>query len=242
MVSSLSLVLPMYNEEENIERMVEGCLGLGAVVAHEVEVVIVNDASTDKSGEIADRLASEHPEVRVIHHPKNRKLGGTLRTGFAAASKEYVLYMDSDLPIKMDDIPPAFALLDGADMVIGYRISRAEGVRRAVMSYVYNRMIRLSFGLKVRDVNFSFKLFKRTLLDKITLCSEGSFIDAEFLIEATRAGCRIREHGFNYYPREKGVSNLSGMDVVLKILGEMSDYKKRRREAVFAAREEYQEH
>ena len=223
-ISSLSFVLPMYNEKDNIEKMVAGTLSVGKFVASEFEVVIVDDASTDGSGRIADRLAAEHPEVRVVHHRKNRKLGGALRTGFYAASKEYVLYMDSDLPVKMEDIPPALERLGGADMLIGYRISRAEGVRRAVMSFVYNRMIRVLFGLKVKDVNFAFKLFRRSLLDCITLESEGSFIDAELLIEARRVGARMAEHGFNYYPRVAGVSTLSGMGVVLKIFGEMAGY------------------
>src|SRR5512142_2150488 len=144
-ISSLSFVLPMYNEKDNIEKMVAGTLSVGRLVAGEFEVVIVDDASTDGSGLIADRLAAEHPEVRVVHHRENRKLGGALRTGFYAASKEYVLYMDSDLPVKMEDIPPALERLGEADMLIGYRISRAEGVRRAAMSFVYNRMIRVLF-------------------------------------------------------------------------------------------------
>jgi glycosyltransferase involved in cell wall biosynthesis len=226
-ISSLSFVLPMYNEKDNIEKMVAGTLSVGRLVADEIEVVVVDDASTDGSGRIADRLAALHPEVRVVHHKVNRKLGGALKTGFYAASMEYVLYMDSDLPVKMEDIPPALARLGGADMLIGFRISRAEGVKRAVMSWVYNRMIRALFGLKVTDVNFAFKLFRRSLLECITLESEGSFIDAELLIEARRVGARIVEQGFTYYPRVAGVSTLSGMGVVIKIFGEMSRYMSR---------------
>lgn len=223
-LSSLSFVLPMYNEKDNIEKMVAATLCLGHKVAREVEVVIVDDASTDGSGDIADRLAELHPEVRVVHHPVNRKLGGAIRTGFASASKDYVLYMDSDLPIDMAEVPPAVELLNSADMVIGYRLNRAEGPRRAFISWVYNRMIRALFGLNVRDVNFSFKLFRRRILDSVRLRSEGSFIDAEFLIETTRAGYRINQHGFNYYPRVAGVSTLSGTGVIVKILREMAVY------------------
>ncbi len=227
LVSSLSFVLPMYNEKDNIEKMVAGTLSVGKKVARDFEIVVVDDASTDGSGRIADRLAALHPEVRVVHHSTNRKLGGALRTGFYSASKDYVLYMDSDLPVKMEDIPPAFDRLGRADMLIGYRMTRAEGMRRAVMSWVYNRMIRTLFGLKVKDVNFAFKLFRRSILDCITLESEGSFIDAELLIEARRVGASLVEHGFIYYPRVAGVSTLSGMGVVMKILGEMTRYMRR---------------
>lgn len=223
-VSSLSFVLPMYNEKDNIEKMVEVTLGLGRRVARRFEIVIVDDASTDGSGAIADRLAEAHPEVRVLHHPVNRKLGGAIRTGFGAAAMDYVLYMDSDLPIDMDEAPPAFEMIAGADMVIGYRLGRAEGPRRAFISWVYNRMIRLLFGLKVKDVNFAFKLFRREILDRVSLRSEGSFIDAELLIETRRHGYRIKELGLNYYPRVAGVSTLSGTGVIVKILGEMAAY------------------
>ena len=223
-VSSLSFVLPMFNEEGNIRKMLEETVRTGRVVAREFEVVVVNDASTDKSPEIVAEMVAAHPEIRLINHEVNQKLGGTLRTGFAAATKEYILYIDSDLPIDMDEVPPAFELIKFADVVIGYRISRAEGMKRAVMSWCYNRLIRVVFGLKVIDVNFAFKLFRRDILNDITLCSKGSFIDAELLIEATKRGCRIKEYGLNYYPRTAGVSNLSGLNIVFKILGEMRDY------------------
>jgi len=236
MLGSLSFVFPMYNEEENIERMVAETLAVAGWVARDYEIVIVDDASTDRSGELADRLASRHPEVRVIHHEVNRKLGGTLRTGFAAARKEFVLYIDSDLPIDMGDVPDAAARLDGADMLIGYRLSRAEGPKRAIMSWGYNRLIRAAFGLKVRDVNFAFKLFRRDMLKDVALTSEGSFIDAELLIEAHRHGYSLREHGLNYYPRVAGVSNLSGLGIVAKILREMAVYMVRRKPVDAAAK------
>jgi len=229
LVDSLSFVFPMYNEEENIERMVAATLAVAPKLAKRYELVIVDDASSDGCGKIADRLAVEHPEVRVIHHEVNRKLGGTLRTGFKAAKNDWILYIDSDLPIDMGSVPPAFSLTANADMVIGYRMNRNEGLRRAVMSWCYNRLIRLLFGLRVRDVNFSFKLFRRKILDEVRLFSEGSFIDAELLIETARRGYRIREHGFMYYPRTKGESTLAGPGIVMKILAEMNGYRRRRK-------------
>jgi glycosyltransferase involved in cell wall biosynthesis len=227
MLQGLSFVLPMYNEAGNIRRMTEETLDAGRRLARDFEIIIVDDASTDGSGEMADALAMEHPEVRVIHHRVNRKLGGALRTGFAAASREYVLYIDSDLPIDMKDADGAMMLIAASDMVIGYRTSRAEGAKRAVMSWAYNRLIRLVFGLKVKDVNFAFKLFRREILDHMTLESEGSFIDAELLIEASRRGYRIKEYGLKYYPRIAGVSTLSGLNIILKILSEMRGYIRR---------------
>jgi glycosyltransferase involved in cell wall biosynthesis len=223
-IKSLSIIYPMYNERENIPTAVSEALRVGCKIAPELEIVIVDDASTDGCGRLADQLALDHPEVKVVHHPVNRKLGGALKTGFAAATKEWILYMDSDLPIKMDDALNAVPLTDEADVVIGWRKNRSESWRREMMSKVYNWMIQRFFSLHVRDVNFAFKLFRRELLDQILLMSEGSFIDVELLLEMKRIGARITEIGMDYYPRVAGVSTLASNRVVLVILIELLSY------------------
>jgi len=223
---SLSFVFPMYNEIGNVERCVAEALATGRKITSDLEIVLVDDASTDGCGQLADTLAERHPEVKVMHHAKNRKLGGALRTGFAAATKDWILYIDSDLPIEMDDALLAVPLTANADMVIGNRQGRAEGPKREIMSWVYNRLIRVLFGLNVRDVNFAFKLFRRAVLERISLQSEGSFIDAELLIETHKAGFRIAELPLRYFERTAGVSTLASGSVVVKILQEMADYRK----------------
>lgn len=223
---SLSFVFPMYNEIGNVERCVAEALATGRKITSDLEIVLVDDASTDGCGALADQLAERHPEVKVMHHPKNRKLGGALRTGFAAATKDWVLYIDSDLPIEMDDALLAVPLTANADMVIGNRQGRAEGPKREIMSWIYNRLIRVLFGLNVRDVNFAFKLFRRSILERISLQSEGSFIDAELLIETHKAGFRIAELPLRYFERTAGVSTLASGSVVVKILHEMADYRR----------------
>jgi glycosyltransferase involved in cell wall biosynthesis len=226
---SLSFVFPMYNELGNIERCVTWAIDVGHKMADDLEIVVVDDASTDGSGALADRLADEHGELRVIHHVVNRKLGGAIKTGLANASKDWVLYIDSDLPIDLNEslraVSPA---LEGADLVIGWRRNRSEGIKREIMSWVYNRIIRSLFGLKVIDVNFAFKMIRRDVLRYITLDSEGSFIDAELLIRARRLGATIAEIGLDYYPRTAGVSTLASMSVVMKIFEEMWSFAKRR--------------
>ena len=222
----LSFVFPMYNEIGNIETCVREALRVGRKITDNLEIVVVDDASTDGCGDLADALAVTHPELKVVHHAKNRKLGGSLRTGFAAATKDWILYIDSDLPIQMDDALTAIPLTRTADMVIGNRQGRAEGIKREAMSFVYNRLIRVLFGLSVRDVNFAFKLFRRAILAQITLQSEGSFIDAELLIETHNAGFKIAEIPLRYYERTAGVSTLASGGVVVKILHEMADYRR----------------
>ena len=227
-LNSLSIVFPMFNEKDNIETAVAEALRVGALITPDLEIVIVDDASTDGSGALIDRLADDHPQVRPIHHAVNRKLGGALKTGFAAASREWILYMDSDLPIRMDDALEAVPLTEEADIVIGWRKSRAESWRRTILSWGYNRLVRFVFGLQVRDVNFAFKLFRRSLYKRAMLASEGSFIDVELLLEVQRQGARIAEIGMDYYPRVAGESKLAGFRIILKILSEMFQYRIKR--------------
>jgi glycosyltransferase involved in cell wall biosynthesis len=224
---SISFVFPMYNEKDNIEEMIFRTLAVARELTDDFEIVVVDDASTDGSGAIVERIAARHPQVRCIRHPVNRKLGGALRTGFAAATRSLVLYTDSDLPIDMNDIKLALPYLAEADVLIGYRLVRTEGLRRRVISRAYNALIRSAFGLRVRDVNFAFKVLRRPVLEAIELRSEGSFIDAEIILEARAHGFRVREVGMMFYQRTAGKSSLAGMGVILRILAEMWDYRRR---------------
>jgi len=215
----------MYNEEAYIHRAIRAATAVLAEVAPDHEIIIVDDASTDRTGALADELARADPRIRVLHNARNRKLGGSVRAGYAAATKDLVLYTDADLPFDLQELGRAVRLLEyqQADVLAAYRFDRtSEGLVRTVYSLVYNLLIRVLFGLAVKDVNFSFKLFHRSLLERITLESEGSFIDAEFLVRARKAGASIIQIGVDYFPRSRGISTLSSPGVILTILREMA--------------------
>jgi glycosyltransferase involved in cell wall biosynthesis len=224
MKPTVSLVIPMYNEELNIEHAVSTALESLEKYASGYEIVIVDDASTDSSPRIADRLAAANPHIRVLHHETNRKLGGTIRTGFAAATMELVFYMDADIPFDPDVLGRAIRAmhLTGADMIAAYRHDRTmEGFKRAIYTLVYNGLIGVLFGWPHRDINFSFKLMKREVLEAIELRAEGSLIDAELVVKAKNHGFSIQQIGIDYFPRTRGESHLASFGVVLKILREL---------------------
>jgi len=214
----------MYNEEAYVERAVAAARAVLEEMGGDWEIVIVDDASTDGTGARADRLAAD-PRVRAIHNRVNRRLGGTLRAGYAAATKDLVFYTDADLPVDLAQLPRAVRLLEyqEADLLAGYRFDRtSEGLHRVLYTIGYHVLIRLLFGLRIRDVNFAFKLFRRSLLQRIELKSEGSFIDAELLLRARKAGAVMIQLGLDYFPRTRGPSKLSSLRVIAAILQEMA--------------------
>ncbi len=221
---SVSLVIPMFNEALNIEHAMTAAVEACTKYTDDYEIIIVDDASTDQSPFLVACRAAENPRIRMIRHERNRKLGGSLKTGFAAAKKDLVLYMDADLPFDPDALGRAMRAMavTGADLIAGYRLDRTlEGPRRTLYSYLYNGLIGVLFGWPHRDINFSFKLMKREVLDAVELKSEGSLIDAELIVKAKNRGFSIQQIGLDYFPRIRGESNLSSPRVILKIFAEL---------------------
>jgi len=218
----------MWNEEEYLERAVNAATEISeelmaAGTISDYEVVIVDDASTDTTPQLADQISAANRRVKVVHHPVNRKLGGSMKSGFQASTGDVVLYTDADLPFDMRELHKALRLMHQyeADVVAAYRFDRTgEGYVRVIYSFFYNLLVRVLFGCRFRDVNFAFKLVRRRVLDQVTLRSEGSFIDAELMVSAKKMGMEVVQFGVDYFPRTRGVSTLSSPAVILKILKE----------------------
>lgn len=222
--SSVSLVIPMFNEEESIEHAIACAVEALEPLGGDYEILIVDDASTDRSAGIVRAEMAANPRIRLLQHEVNRKLGGSLKTGYGAATKEVVVYMDADLPFDPEVIGRAIRALHvtRADMIAGYRLDRTtEGLRRTVYSYIYNTLIGLLFGWPHRDINFSFKLMRREVLEAVELRAEGSLIDAELVVKARNLGFVIQQLGLDYFPRSRGASTLSSPSVILKIFREL---------------------
>lgn len=221
---SVSLVFPAWNEEAYVERAVTRAMGVLPQLTRDFEIVVVDDASTDRTWEILQGLARRHPQVRILRHATNRKLGYALRTLFAAASKDVIVYSDIDLPWDLQEIERALRLLQylEADLICAFRFDRtSEGLRRIAYSFGYNLLIRTLFGVRVKDINFSFKVIRRDVLEQIELKSTGSLIDAELVVKTIRRGYRMAQIGVDYFPRTRGVSTLSSPAVIMKIVREL---------------------
>lgn len=222
---SVSLVVPMFNEERSVGRLLD--VAIPALDQHATawEIILVDDASTDKTVALAEERVSREPRIRVLRHERNRGLGGSLRTGFEAARHDWILYSDCDLPWDFAETGRLFraAEITGADFISAYRHDRTgEGAVRSLYSFLYNGLIHAVFGIVLRDVNFSCKLFRRALLAGLRLKSEGSFVDVELLARCAARGAAIQQIGLDYFPRTRGISTLSSPRVVFQILREMT--------------------
>jgi glycosyltransferase involved in cell wall biosynthesis len=200
----ISAFFPAYNEERNVAGMVERLSAVLSRVADNYEITVVNDGSADRTGAIADEIAAADPHVHAIHHAVNRGYGGALKSGFAASRKEYVFFTDGDGQFDVAEIERLLPNVPEYDVVVGYRLERAEGGLRRLNASAWNWLVRRLFHIPVRDVDCAFKLFKRRVFDTVHVEAEGAMISTEVLARAVRAGFRVTEVGVHHYPRAHG--------------------------------------
>lgn len=221
---TVSCVLPMFNEQENIGHALDFTVQALDRFASDYEIIVVDDASTDDSADIVRRAAVANPKIRLLRHERNRKLGATVRTGVYAATKDVILYMDADLPVDPENLGRAIRAMrvTRADVIAVYRFDRVpEGFRRSLYSRTYNALMGLLFGWPFRDINFAFKLFRREILAAFEIRSEGSLVDAELIVKAKNSGFVVQQIGVDYFPRAYGQSHLSSIGVILRIFREL---------------------
>jgi glycosyltransferase involved in cell wall biosynthesis len=201
----ISCFFPMYNEEENIRAVVSSAISVLGRVCDEFEIIIVNDGSRDRTREIAEELAAQDPRIRIINHQRNRGYGAALRSGFAASRYDTIFQCDGDNQFYLEEMSGLLPHLKDHDFVIGYRIKRKDPFPRILIALFYRTLLRSIFGLKLRDVNCAFKIYKKHILDQLDLRSNGGVINGEIFIKAGILGHnRIREIGVRHRPRESG--------------------------------------
>lgn len=177
-------------------------------ITNDYEVIVVNDGSVDYTPRVLDKLASEYPEhVRVIHHPKNRGYGGALRTGFASATKKWIFYTDGDAQYDVQDLRTLCAQVrDGIDMVQGYKIQRHDPWYRIVIGRIYHQMVKIAFGLQLRDVDCDFRLIRHEVFDKVHLTRDSGVICVELMKKIQDNNFNIVEAPVSHFHRAYGIS------------------------------------
>lgn len=219
-ITGLSVFFPAYNEEKNIENTVLKARGILNNVAKDWEIIIVNDGSGDRTGEIAGNLSKKDPRIRVINHSPNRGYGASLKSGLYSSKFSWIAFTDSDGQFDFSEITKFIETQKAAeaDLVIGYYLDRKVSLGKKLTSKMWELLVFLMFGLKVHDIDCGFKLLKKEVVDKIPkLESErGAFISSELLIKAKKKGFKIVEIGVTHYPRKTGVGTGRNLNVIIK--------------------------
>jgi len=201
---SLSIVLPTYNEEANVANVGEEVSAVAQQLSLDYEIILVNDGSTDRTGEIALEMAQRIPSFRLVSHYPNRGYGGSLKAGFAAATKDLITFVPADKQFVFREIDRFLERIAEADIVCGYRANRQDNFIREFSAFGWNMLVRLLFGYLCRDIDCGFKLFRREVLEHVTIVSDGAMIDTEFLAGAAVRGFRIAEVPVTHLPRVAG--------------------------------------
>ena len=218
---NISLFFPVFYDERTVRTVTEKALAVLRDVANNYEVVIVDDGSPDRAGEIADELAGEYPEVTVIHHQENLGYGAAIRSGLRHCQYEWICFTDGDDEYDVNDLRKLIALRDFYDLIITFRYVKVYNSQRQIISWVYNKTLRTLFRTHYRDISTGLRLIRKSLADEITYQSNSPFIGAELTIKSMLKGYRVGEVGIQTFPREFGKGASTSVRNIKATIGDM---------------------
>lgn len=217
----ISLFFPVYRDEMTVSRVANKALRVLSELASDYEVIIVDDGSPDRAGEIADTLAGENVRVRVIHHGQNLGYGAALRTGLKSARHEWIAFTDGDDEYEVEDLRKLWRLRDRYDLIITFRYAKRYGSARIFISWVYNSLLRRVFRTRYRDISCGLRLIRKEVADELDLISVSPFIGAEIAIKTMLKGFRVGEVGIQTFPREFGMGSSTSPRNILATLRDL---------------------
>ena len=223
---SLSVFFPCFNEQENVSRVVRRAIEVLCGLVADWEVIVVNDGSSDRTGELADALAAEDERVRAVHHERNSGYGAALRSGFAAATKQYVFYTDGDGQFDIAELDLLLSRREEATIISGYRRRRRDSAIRRLNAGCWGWLVQRLLGFRCRDVDCAFKLYPCAIFERMELKSTGALIDAEILGRATRLGCTILDVPVTHLPRTAGEQTGAKPSVIFRAFRELLRLRK----------------
>jgi len=221
--TAISLVLPMFNEGPVVEATLTHALECLDRLFWDFEIVIADDGSTDDGPQKVARWAARDARLKLVRLPRNQRFGGALRAGLSAASNEFLVYTDFDLPMALDSLPRILREFSDADVLTGYSdsVPKDANWRCRAISLGYNSLVRRLFGLSLRDINFGFKAMRKSVWDQLASRSCSPFVDAELFIRAQRQGFRVKEVAVPFSQRQLGASHIRRFDVIAMTLWDM---------------------
>ncbi len=223
----ISVVLPAYNEEPNVALAIAAAAKAMQSVGADYEIIVVDDGSRDATASVVEGLIASTPGLRLVKHPVNRGYGGALRSGFAAATKEWIMLNASDNQFVMDEIVRFLPFLPAADLVCGYRADRQDPFLRRLNALGWNTTVRLLFGYLTRDIDCGFKVFRRSVLARVNLTSNGAMVDTELLAGARARGFRVAEVPVTHLPRRQGHATGANVRVILRAFQDLWAFRQR---------------
>ncbi len=223
---SLSVFFPCHNEAGNLPRVIARAKEILPGISDDFEILIINDGSTDGTGELAEQFAAGDSRIRAVHHERNLGYGGAVQSGIRASRKEWIFYTDGDGQFDLADLGGLTDLTEDYDLIACYRIRRNEGMIRRFNAWAWGRLMRILLGLKVRDIDCAFKLFRRDIFKSIAMKSRGALISAEILARAQRKGYRLVQRGVAHYPRLSGRPTGAKPAVILRAFRELIALRK----------------
>ena len=217
----VSFVLPSYNEETNIVRVLDETVCAARRLCSEFEIVVVDDGSIDRTAELVRQASAQEPSIKLVSHAMNRGYGEALRSGFRETSLDYVFFTDADNQFDINEVGLLLAWAEKADVVAGYRKVRRDPFIRRVNAWGWNRIVRWLFYVPIRDIDCAFKLFRRRALQQIDIESRGAMINTEIMVKLARSGCTIVEVGVSHFPRTSGNPQGAKLRVIARALREL---------------------
>jgi len=217
----LSVFLPCHNEEPNLVRVIDNFRGELDRFTCAYEIIIVDDGSKDRTGEIADSLAASDPRIKVVHHPVNRGYGGAVISGLRAASMPYALLCDGDGQFDAAELGRLVPMVPNCDVVVGRRGRRADRLMRRINGQAWTALVRLLFGIKITDVDCGFKLFNREFTKDLQLSARGAMISTELMVKVAARGARVCEVEVGHLPRLAGEQSGANLKVILRAFAEL---------------------
>jgi 4-amino-4-deoxy-L-arabinose transferase-like glycosyltransferase len=221
LLPGVSVVLPCFDEAENVAEAIRAAIEAGAASAERCEIVVVDDGSSDGTGRIAAACAAADPRVRIVAHERNRGYGEALRSGLQAASMPWILLTDADLQFDLGQLAELVPLTAEADLIVGRRVQRRDPAIRRLNAGLWNRLVRSRFRLPVRDVDCAFKLVRAEYVRDVELRARGALISTELVVRAVAAGARVRELGVRHLPRTAGEQSGANPRVVARAFREL---------------------